>query len=76
MCQGQGWDILAEAISPCYAMNNNANPNPSVGCIPSSLGPGEVLLLTAHRRLGGGCCRDRSRPWTWRHTAVPGGEEI
>lgn len=73
---GPGLGHLGRSHLSCYAMNNNANPNPSVGCIPSSLGPGEVLLLTARRRLGGGCCRDRSRPWTWRHTAVPGGEEI
>lgn len=44
---GPGLGHLAEAIHPYYAMNNNANPNPSVGCIPSILGPGKVLLLTA-----------------------------
>lgn len=33
MCQDQGWDNLAEAISPCYA-----NPNPSVGMCSQQLG--------------------------------------
>lgn len=71
MCQAQGWDISAGAIPPCYAMKSSR-----MRSIPSSLGPGKVLLLTARRRLGGGCCQGRSCPWMWRHVAASSGEEI
>lgn len=45
MCQAQGWDISAGAIPPSYAMKSSR-----VGSVPSSMGPGKVLLLTACRR--------------------------